>query len=302
MSKPSWQIYDLTGMIFSSVDTNIQYLFPSIGTYTVALHADNGHLDSIIKIMNVDTIIKADFGFQQCSQRFTNMSACAKNFYWDFGDGSYSSSPMPVHQYADTGSYTVKLIATNGIASDSLIKNIHVDTQGFPTANFSFVQSNDTVYFQSDSTINYHSWDFGDLAASNDISPMHVYADTGDYVVILIEANICSMAWQSKLVHITLPAYVLTVSSPGLSVQVQPNPVSDFQEMNFYVYSPINSDSKISIYNLLGTKLLEKQKILIHGMNTGTMVISGIKAGTYFLRVDAQSAGTTYKKITIINN
>jgi len=44
---------------------------------------------------------------------FTNTSLGASSYAWDFGDGSTSTQPNPVHTYAATGVYTVRLIATN---------------------------------------------------------------------------------------------------------------------------------------------------------------------------------------------
>ena len=44
---------------------------------------------------------------------FTNYSQNAETYAWDFGDGNSSADENPVHTYADGGSYTVKLTATN---------------------------------------------------------------------------------------------------------------------------------------------------------------------------------------------
>lgn len=44
---------------------------------------------------------------------FTNLSRFASEFYWDFGDGSFSYSKDPVHYYYNPGFYTVKLYCYN---------------------------------------------------------------------------------------------------------------------------------------------------------------------------------------------
>lgn len=44
---------------------------------------------------------------------FTNYSQNAETYSWDFGDGSSAADENPVHTYAEAGSYTVKLTATN---------------------------------------------------------------------------------------------------------------------------------------------------------------------------------------------
>jgi PKD repeat protein len=44
---------------------------------------------------------------------FTNFSQNATSYVWDFGDGETSTEKDPVHVYAASGDYTVKLTATN---------------------------------------------------------------------------------------------------------------------------------------------------------------------------------------------
>lgn len=50
---------------------------------------------------------------------FRNYSLNATDFLWDFGDGNTSTEREPIHEYKTLGTYTVKLIASNGANSDS---------------------------------------------------------------------------------------------------------------------------------------------------------------------------------------
>ena len=55
--------------------------------------------------------------------QFTDSSLNLPDSYlWDFGDGTTSSEPSPLHNYAAAGTYTIKLIATNAFGSDTLIR------------------------------------------------------------------------------------------------------------------------------------------------------------------------------------
>ncbi|MES2619802.1 MAG: PKD domain-containing protein [Bacteroidota bacterium] len=47
----------------------------------------------------------------------TNCSALATSYAWNFGDGQTSTDQSPLHSYANTGTYTVSLIATNALGS-----------------------------------------------------------------------------------------------------------------------------------------------------------------------------------------
>lgn len=57
---------------------------------------------------------------------FTNYSQNATSYLWDFGDGETSTDKDPVHIYADAGSYTVKLTATNSAGSANYSADINV--------------------------------------------------------------------------------------------------------------------------------------------------------------------------------
>lgn len=62
---------------------------------------------------------------------FNNLSNNGSNFYWDFGDGNFSSDVNPTHTYTQYGDYTVSLIADGGsCGTDTLIDTafISIDT------------------------------------------------------------------------------------------------------------------------------------------------------------------------------
>lgn len=50
---------------------------------------------------------------------FTNYSQNASAYSWDFGDGNTSTEKDPVHLYADAGTYTVKLTASNAAGTSA---------------------------------------------------------------------------------------------------------------------------------------------------------------------------------------
>lgn len=50
---------------------------------------------------------------------FSDVSAAASSWLWDFGDGQSSTMQNPVHQYASAGNYTVRLTVTAGTCSET---------------------------------------------------------------------------------------------------------------------------------------------------------------------------------------
>jgi PKD repeat protein len=75
---------------------------------------------------------------------FTNSSSSVNstlNYSWDFGDGNTSSIQNPSHTYATNGTYTVTLIASNCIFSDTITKTIQIGTNSMEentNTNFEF--------------------------------------------------------------------------------------------------------------------------------------------------------------------
>lgn len=295
MMNPSWEIADTSGIIFSSVDTNIKFFFPAMGTYSVTLRADNGHPDSIIKAIVIDTATNADFTFQQCSQRFINMSSCATSFYWNFGDSSSSTDSLPVHLYADTGSYTVTLIVFNGTVSDTLTQNIYVYSEGFPTANFTYFQSNDTVYFFGDTVANNFNWDFGDQATSTLQNPAHVYTDTGDFNVSLFVNNYCDIKFQSQLVHVFSTSGVFSHDEENIPITIFPNPFRDAATLKI-------SDSRfknlqVKITDVFGREVT--QSVIPSGTGYLTINRGNLNSGIYFVSVLSEGKNIGRSKLII---
>jgi len=51
-------------------------------------------------------------------------------WYWDFGDGGADSSSSPSHTYADPGSYTVSLTASNMYGTDTITETDYITVNG----------------------------------------------------------------------------------------------------------------------------------------------------------------------------
>jgi PKD repeat protein len=61
---------------------------------------------------------------------FTNTSTGAISYDWDFGDGDTSSQINPSHTYNANGTYSIRLIATNGSCSDTMKRDITISSVG----------------------------------------------------------------------------------------------------------------------------------------------------------------------------
>ncbi len=76
----------------------------------------------------------ADFTFNpaqgtcESSINFTDASInTPQNWRWDFGDGNTDTTYNPSHVYSSPGVYTVKMVVSNTIGSDSIVKNVTIN-------------------------------------------------------------------------------------------------------------------------------------------------------------------------------
>lgn len=125
------------------------------------------------------------------------------DYYWDFGDGSWSTSMSPAHQYSANGTYIVVLYLTDSLAGCYQAYTAIVDVNcGFTPCgvNGAFVTTTDslgcTTYFSSTAfggTAPYtYYWVFGDGTTSNQAHPVHQYPQgTWTPCLTITDANGC---------------------------------------------------------------------------------------------------------------
>lgn len=144
---------------------------------------------------------------------FSNLSADADNYLWNFGDSTTSTNDTTTHIYTTPGTYTVSLIAqTNNGCSDTIVRPLYINVLG-PTTNFSISDFEGCAPFSVDFTdlsqnaVGW-SWSFGDGNADIIQNATHVYSDTGTFTVGLIthDTTGCSSYYeypQQIIVHPT---------------------------------------------------------------------------------------------------
>ncbi len=176
-------------------------------TYTVKLTATNNcatdYQEFKIKVapstVDPKLVVNGDekSGCAPFTVRFFNNSTGASLFEYDFGDGNStrtnSSPETVVHTFNKSGTFLVKLKASNGCSDTLATETITVFEQ--PKALFGSTVTKGCaplpIQFQSHSTsaIQYF-WDFGDGLTSTDTNPIHTYGkNKPSYTVKLIATN-----------------------------------------------------------------------------------------------------------------
>jgi gliding motility-associated-like protein len=150
-----------------------------------------------------DAALKPEYiscdGFTYGFRNEAPASPLIKTYFWDFGDGTTSTEATPNHTYADTGTYTFRLIINrNEECSDSAISRIKVYPGFFPGFTFSGICTNKPTQFRDTTKTRYGvvdtwNWDFGDLNTTSDVSnlqnPVYTYSQTGVKNVRFIVTN-----------------------------------------------------------------------------------------------------------------
>jgi gliding motility-associated-like protein len=128
---------------------------------------------------------------------FTDLSSSGvSSWVWDFGDGNSSTLQNPTHSYSAAGSYTVTLVASNGLVSLTEVKTNYILINPLPQPSFTLSNppctvpaSVNVVSVQPSSGVTY-SWNFGNGQTSTSQTPTGInYTSEGSYTVSLTVTN-----------------------------------------------------------------------------------------------------------------
>lgn len=210
------------------------------GTYTIHLTVTNANacnrtIDSTTLTVKVDSgAINADFTTQlvdtcdSFSATVTNTSqynsipnaSTWTKFFWHYSDGYiYNGTTPPIHQFPDTGTYSITLVMVDTTACnnpDSVTKTIHF-SKSLVDAAIDMPDSlclGEGVVFVNGSTngITY-IWNFGDGDTAMTTEPYHVYDSTGIYTVTVIAIN---------------PAACNHSDTASKVIKIKPHAIADF--------------------------------------------------------------------------
>ncbi|HSH65718.1 MAG TPA: PKD domain-containing protein, partial [Bacteroidia bacterium] len=148
---------------------------------------------------------------------FTSESIGALFWNWDFGDGQTSTDKQPTHQYATSGTYTIKLVIIGAFGcSASIVHDVTVNPNPVPSYTASTICSSFPTQFTDASTDAIQwEWNFGDGSPTdNSTSPLHVFPTSGSYDVTLKVTNSfgCSDSITKKISVLERPKAGFTFS------------------------------------------------------------------------------------------
>lgn len=123
----------------------------------------------------------------------TNLNA---QYYWEFGDGYASAQVRPTHVYENSGAYTINVSVTsvygcvNAASTTCVIKVLPTPFAEFSSEALDGTTLSPQYRFNNSSTnAGVNSWSFGDGGVSVQTSPVHTYAQQGEYTVKLVTTS-----------------------------------------------------------------------------------------------------------------
>lgn len=225
-SAVSWQ-WDFGDGNGSTVQ-NPSHTYNTTGNYTVRLIATtaSGCSDTMTKTSFIQvqrTNISLNLPAGGCIPftyrpvaTITTLDSIA-SYSWDLGapGGTFNVRNPPPFTYTAAGNYTVSLTVTtvSGCTETVTVPN-GVRTGTPPVVDFSVVPpggcASDTFAFINNSVttpgaVVVWNWNFGDGSSSSDMSPTHVYVDTGNLAVVLTVSNNGCIARDTQYVQIQPP-------------------------------------------------------------------------------------------------
>ncbi len=191
--------------------SNPNHTYTTNGSFTVALTVTDqfgcSSTDSTVAYVNAQVPTVSFYapdttvclGTPVCFQN--NSTGTNLSFVWNFGDASGSNQAAPCHTYANTGTYTVTLTATDANGCSATLTKINYIIVGAVNVDFSTPHTFttcppliDTFFINPAITSGCEDyyWSFGDGSFSHLDSPLHIYSFAGTFDVSLIAVDLCN--------------------------------------------------------------------------------------------------------------
>ncbi|MDX2285532.1 MAG: PKD domain-containing protein [Bacteroidia bacterium] len=186
-----------------STEANPLHAYAEPGVYPVSLEVRNSFGCTDLELRQAYMNVSApDPGFTAdtltaCGPplqvRFTSYTASGIH-RWEFGDGSTSTLPNPLHTYTGTGAFSVTHTVTGAQGCrDTLVRSSYINIGVNTLSAFALDSStcaHDTIFFRTNAAPNSTiTWDFGDGTQGSGPNPFHIYHQSGSLTATVTIQN-----------------------------------------------------------------------------------------------------------------
>ncbi len=315
-----------TDPCFGSFATSSSTFGVGFATYTTA--AKNlGTPDStnlMVAFLDETFGVLADFtatpttGAVPLTVQFTDISVGTPTAWqWDFdNDGTVDSTEQsPSFTYTASGSYTVKLTASNAAGSDAVTKSDLVVAVVPPTTDFSATPTSGpaslAVQFTDTSTESPTSWlwDFGDGNTSTQQNPLNTFTTVGTFTVTLTATNTAGSTTETKTNFVQVFAPVVAGFTSSVTSGTVPFDVTftntttggSSYSWNFGDGGTSTVESPTHTFSSSGSFTVTLTATGDGGVDTATDTITanGVVAASFTITISAAAATTGYSTSTV---
>lgn len=272
--------FDRKGRIYQAVCAGCggQSTFPTTpGAWSPVNGSSNCNL-GVIKMDFRMPVVVADFHMPNSicapdSVRFDNYSQTVGNstsYFWDFGDGTHSSSPNPVHYYEHSGYYPITLIVRDNSScnfSDTLTKSLLVLANSVDTLSAVKVCQGDFVQIglPPSNDVTYH-WSPLESLSSATLSNPNASPTQSTWYTLIASSGVCT---DTLYQFVDVETLSVTLSSDtvvclGGSTTLSVNTSSNFNSVEWSTTSDFAS---------------------VFGQNQLSVQVAPSESTTYFVRV-----------------
>ncbi len=180
---------------------DFKYKYATAGNYNVSLQIQNaiGCVDSVNRMVSI---------YQNPTAAFDALVSCEDEYYtpldnsvlhetvntwnWNIAGATYSGQ-APEHFFADTGSYTIKLLVTSASGCKDSASRV-VQIKPIPTADFSFTPLYgdaplNTIFVNESYNATSYFWNFGDGMTDVVTNPIHTYLTNDTFQIKLLAVS-----------------------------------------------------------------------------------------------------------------
>ncbi|OFY36511.1 MAG: hypothetical protein A2W91_02940 [Bacteroidetes bacterium GWF2_38_335] len=276
----SWEyLWSFDDGITSTISEPGFHNYSTWGDYDIQLIVNGEHCSDTVKHtvsinapVPVADIDSSASGCPPMIVEFINNSLYGNSFFWDFGDGFYSSEEEPVHVYEHPGTFMVTLTVT-GDGGVDIASDVVITVFERPVANFVaspavvYLPDQPVICYNLSSDATYYLWYFGDGSTSTEVSPAHIYVNEGDYDISLkacSEFNCCDSVTQVRAVTAEASG---EISFPNAFAPNQGGPNGGHYNINtnrneiFFPIAKGVSQYNLTIYTRWGELIFETEDV-----------------------------------------
>lgn len=223
--EPTDFIWDF-GDGVTALEPNPTHSYTAPGEYTVCLTTANvcgeqQHCETVAVSCPAPQAIFAITRDRRTVQLTNQSTGNPTDVAWDFGDGTTSNEPNPLHTFPSDGDFTICQTVRNLCGETTRCQQLTIDCP-LPDARFTADAEFLDIQF-SVAAGTSANWTFGDGSSSTELNPTHTYAGPGTYQVCVSVTDICGMAQicQPLTVNCKPPEAGFIIEATGTILQLR---------------------------------------------------------------------------------